>query len=718
MSSDHWNFLANLLGTPGPAKPPKKKNDDPAPQAAEEKPTTDPDSDAETASKPAFPAAQPSSGDTPSSVDVLDALTAAVPAETLPGFGVRDSDPALEDLTAAGPPAEKQPVVSELLDRKKERTAADSLFAQRDELAELTASTSQIDEASDAEPSSPVDVSAWNELAGELGVDAVDEPRPYREPQTFESKVSETKKPAPPRSGSGFGSGLGLDLGADEPESESEFDEVSSKPIVQSTPGTDLGFVGFDDLDDDEASEVSDRFAVDDEPKSPAPAPQSEPKIVDPLAFSSFADLDDDDDHSPAGDDIGIIEVVPREAWTGVSAPRGAAKRQRDKRNEPDQEHSFRTERDTVEGDDRGPRRRRRRGVRQQIDLDEVVESVGEDDQTQTQPKSRREPAGREPAGRERESRGGRDRVSSDRPAAERSESGRSESGRSESGRSELGRSDLGRSDSERGESVRGESVRGDGDRPRSRRRRSRGSSERSDIASAPKSEPQRGSRGRAERPDDDLPLDEFDGFGLDIDPFDDDDDDDLLETSAEKSDSDDDDESGEPRKRRRKRGRRGRGGRGRKSETSSATDAEVDDMPLVDEIGWSDVDDDDEPVSAFDDDHEDAEEVEVMRRGRRRRGGRGRGRDNKREDGDSTTSDRDPDAPRGRQTRSTEPAADSDTDRDDSARRKPVPTWLELIDLLVESNIQNHKKSPQQKSRSSGRSGGGGGRRRSNSKD
>ena len=50
MRSDHWNFLANLLGTPGPAQPPKQKEEpakrEPAQQESEpelvEEPTEEP----------------------------------------------------------------------------------------------------------------------------------------------------------------------------------------------------------------------------------------------------------------------------------------------------------------------------------------------------------------------------------------------------------------------------------------------------------------------------------------------------------------------------------------------------------------------------------------------------------------------------------------------------------------------------------------------------
>jgi hypothetical protein len=48
----------------------------------------------------------------------------------------------------------------------------------------------------------------------------------------------------------------------------------------------------------------------------------------------------------------------------------------------------------------------------------------------------------------------------------------------------------------------------------------------------------------------------------------------------------------------------------------------------------------------------------------------------------------------------------DDEPAEDRSQRRAPIPTWIETVDLLVNANIENHKKS-----KGNGGGGGGGGR-------
>jgi hypothetical protein len=155
MKSDHWNFLANLLGTPGPAKPredKKKSQSQPDPQATEAASAVDPSSKtqpdpsieaAAASEKPVAtedtsvksnagrnkadePAPQASENKTnsPSSSqaisdeqqitreDVLGALTATEPPKILPGFGFNVDDEApttLDQLTGSAADSDEQP---------------------------------------------------------------------------------------------------------------------------------------------------------------------------------------------------------------------------------------------------------------------------------------------------------------------------------------------------------------------------------------------------------------------------------------------------------------------------------------------------------------------------------------------------------------------------------------------------------------------------------
>ncbi len=196
MRSDHWNFLANLLGTPGPAEPPKEESKkeehvEPAPPA-QPKPTEQPaaKSDADDESE----VSQWDDDSEPSEESVLDALKTIAPQNILPGF--------------ISPVAE---------------------------------------ERSDVESSEQPELdSAWSGLAAELGVDPQSEP-PARPARTTERRPPErssrgddrTERVAtgPAKKNTGFGSGLGIDLGP-EPEQEAETDEPEdtvSLPRSQAT---------------------------------------------------------------------------------------------------------------------------------------------------------------------------------------------------------------------------------------------------------------------------------------------------------------------------------------------------------------------------------------------------------------------------------------------------------------------------------------------------
>lgn len=108
---------------------------------------------------------------------------------------------------------------------------------------------------------------------------------------------------------------------------------------------------------------------------------------------------------------------------------------------------------------------------------------------------------------------------------------------------------------------------------------------------------------------------------------------------------------------------------------------------------------DDDLPRSAFDDDLED--EVDVARSRR--------GRSNGRTDDDSS---RGASKSRGRGRRN----RDDDSGNDASSGRSGgVPTWKEIVNLMVDNNLQNRSRNSSRGGRGGGGSGGGrGGRRRS----
>ncbi len=114
MRSDHWNFLANLLGAPGAAEPPKEaeppaaeptetEQEAPAPVAAAaeevrsrpepDEPTVPPEAesiDFGSFDEPSSASGSSEVADADKADDVLEALTAVTPPPKLPGFGVLD----------------------------------------------------------------------------------------------------------------------------------------------------------------------------------------------------------------------------------------------------------------------------------------------------------------------------------------------------------------------------------------------------------------------------------------------------------------------------------------------------------------------------------------------------------------------------------------------------------------------------------------------------
>lgn len=172
---------------------------------------------------------------------------------------------------------------------------------------------------------------------------------------------------------------------------------------------------------------------------------------------------------------------------------------------------------------------------------------------------------------------------------------------------------------------------------------------------------------------------DELEGFGGDL----------LADVSPPRSG---DDEG--PSRPRRRRGRRGRGGAGPRSEEALRSDEPLrSEAELEEEDPWA-------PVSAapeFDDDYEDDDEADQLRR--RSRGGRGRGGRR-----DTAAGPRAENAPAGLD----EPAR---PERVAAAKQYSAPTWLETVNLLVDANIQRRGVGGGSGS-SRGSQGGRGGRR------
>ncbi|MEM0926203.1 MAG: hypothetical protein AAGJ83_09235, partial [Planctomycetota bacterium] len=225
--SDNWNLLAKLLGTPTPTPPPEP----PAETKSDNNPSQSDDSAASAATDEVVADAKPDSvePDAPKvneseeidADELIAALSSSVESSSLPGFGVSDPDPAIEELAAGGPPPEVEPVVESLLETNREQTASDRVFSET-----VADETTQVEEA--AEEVSEVDSQAWGDLASELGIEVEAEDTPHRESaSTPEPSPPKTiRKPKPTKKRGSFGDGLGLDLG-DDPVDESGPEETS-----------------------------------------------------------------------------------------------------------------------------------------------------------------------------------------------------------------------------------------------------------------------------------------------------------------------------------------------------------------------------------------------------------------------------------------------------------------------------------------------------------
>lgn len=288
MRSDHWNFLANLLGTPGSSQPASKSASKSAvdkPEAGKEKELTP--APARTETRP------PAAGDQPAPAveEVLEALQSAVPPAVLPGF----STPSARSPQSPSSFGENRPAA-----------------AASDQAEDL--GTSRID-------------SAWSDLANELGIQPAAPPT-RQETRQQEASPARSVKPQdshlkPKKRTGGFGQGLGVDLGPAE--------EEDAEPAELLRGGKEKKRE-----EREEPEEEEDEFAADLEAEL-----DEDEDLVDELVDDLVEDIDDDEpwglDREEWGlsGDRGRREHGPEPARGGGSErddstrrPRGRSERQ------------------------------------------------------------------------------------------------------------------------------------------------------------------------------------------------------------------------------------------------------------------------------------------------------------------------------------------------------------------------------------------------------
>ncbi len=643
MRSDHWNFLANLLGASNSSDSPKKKAAPKKPVAPSPEPETSKAESSrkqsssdlaskETAPQPTeqgerpkrqnlpTPVTSKTSGDAPKSVeDVLDALRSATPPQNIPGFG---------------PPKKAQAVAKRSTEAERPaETSKPAGFQDRPRNPVGTSNSPETPKLATAPAANEDTDQAWGSLANQLGVTVDDDFAIERSPSS-ESPSRQAPAPSDSRNRPERSEGGRRD-NQTKSRSDSPQDAASDRrPSPAKSQGSGFG-TGLDVApSEDSGEDITEAFG----------APRRRP--------------------------------TPAESRRDTPAPsRGRSERSRDVQSSDEPEGKFISKKSSLNDDDsetgeRAPRRRgRRRGVRQRITEDQLER--GEETPAQSEEKPR---AGREASPR----RGERNRSEGGRTAAASSDSGRSDSGRSDSGR--------GREQGSRGGSSRDSQRSPASDRDAGRRQRS--------PAKEAVEPSNRSGRSRPERAQDD-DRDFEDGFAsnLFVDDFDDDDvlseDQDVDEPKA----ADRDEEA--PRPRSRRRGRRG-GRRGRNRDEANRPEDEAKNDDSVDTFA---------ELPSFDDDHEDDDEADAIRREKRRpqsgRGSRGARDSSSRESSDQDESSESSSRSRGRGRRNA-------SDSEGSADRPSAPTWLETVSLLVDANVENHKKTPARGSGGGGRGRGG----------
>lgn len=662
--SDHWKSLANQFGIPGPADPPEtQKHVDRAPSSAA--------SESSSVGSPTPPA--PKSPPI-TAAESLPAPTDGRPARKRSSMWGDDSDgdsapveptkvdspPAIQAQSTA-PRQEPRPEPLPPRQEQPQRRQPDPLEAIVSVDREPTVPGFDVPE--DRSPGAvkvPVRRSAWDALIGTLGIKTSSEAAaekaakpaqlPEKPPQSFEKPAAEQREP-------GFREGRGRDRdgggrdrdGGGQRREQPAGGRSAENPSVRQpsfsrdqTPDDVLEPSGFGaGLIDDKPSSrptsgepTSD--ADEDRPRGRGRRGGSRRRgrgAERDVEVTGKSEVDADIDWELDSDDEDLDAPVSQTRSPDFeSAPKPPVSA------------------DEEDGEFRGrPRRSRRRGQRQMLSVDDVESGrvAGPSDTTRAPSPRADDSAADRP--RRRDEQGGRDRgprVESSRDAVPRTETPRGEGSRSESPRGESGRRDGGRPD---------------GGRPDRGPRPPRGRAEETGARTVPRSDARRPESVRGDDDFVEFDDDEADGFGSGL----------VGEAKPVAGEGD------EPRPRpRRRRGRRGRGGAAREDRTEVEGSAEL--IDASDEVV---------ELPAFDDDLEDDDEAERLRR--RSRGGRSRGGRREPADRDTVPGEREPDpAPRG-------------GDFAAEPKSRNVPTWLETVSLLVDSNIQR---------RSSG--GGGGGNR------
>lgn len=661
MKSDHWNFLANLLGTPGPAKPRDEKA-----KKADPSETKQPESGVELSQKTEAreepkPAVKPQltskgkADDTGIQVqgdqispepdlktetaggtdaepitreDILDALTASAPPKVLPGFGldVQDDQPnSLDQLTQREPEASVRREKSDASPKKKKKRASSSFGdgLKDDEEGVVEAETpaeetlggdeptpadETITESTQAqeEASSNDSLDAWAELASEIGL----EPEKSTQPESPKPQRSSTARKRSDIDEETTESGSSR---LDSPAKARPKRSKNSKATPEQRPASTTGFghgLGFDDLPKNDAEK-------DNQPQSTAAEP------------SGNAVEEKTDELDLPG---GWASFTPKESTKAEKSDATSRQSSRSSRQEASKDHDEIQERKTDrrrryrpedEDEDVRPRRpRSRRG--------ESGEDDGDRQQGQRRPSRDEAEANETRPPRTRGRRGARQRMSDEDVQKIEEESTLDRKRRDDEDQQETA---------------------GNDGRKRGSRKRRRDDSSNDDARLH-----------RARREDSDNDQDE--------------------EREATSRHRDEDDETPS---RGRRRGRRGRGGRGRSEHEDSRETRSADKAsdPL-------------ENASAFDDDHEDDHEIDAIRQGQR---SNTRGRQRNDDDRDTESGQR------GRRRRRSEDSneeeraprsrRDQDTDngKESRGKRTTIPSWLETVDLLVNANIENHKK-------------------------
>ncbi len=342
MRSDHWNFLANLLGTSGSSDSPKKKAPKPKPVVSSSEPdkskaesTSSSSSlahDSKESSEGGFgsserpqrrhaptPVTSESSGDSPKNVeDVLDALRSATPPQKIPGFGPpKKTEAAAKPVVETSRPAD---------------TAKRQAFQDRPRDPVGTASL-----AEKSKPTDPEDASldrAWGSLANQLGVSVDKDFSLEREPKA-KTEGRQERKPSVSR---------------DRDSASADRDSASAAQPKRSGFGTGLVDNSDQDVDDSDSG-----FGA---PRRAKPAPQSRERSAEPKSSAPRTR------ETESGEDSSGKFISKKSSFEDKDSERG----------------------------ERGPRRRgRRRGVRQRMTEDDLDRNEGSAKTQEDAPKAARE---------------------------------------------------------------------------------------------------------------------------------------------------------------------------------------------------------------------------------------------------------------------------------------------------------------------------------------